>query len=109
MALGKLIKSIFGGGADNDGSGGDSGKSSQAVEDTEDYQGYLIEAAPIKEGGQFRTAGFIVKEVDGETKRIPFIRADNSTDKSQAVSHSLSKGRQIIDEQGERLLQREML
>lgn len=107
MALGKLIKSIFGGG-----SGGDdaaSGKTSQAVEATEDYQGFTIEAAPIKEGGQFRTAGFISKEVDGATKRAPFIRADNSTDKAQAVSHSLSKARQIIDEQGERLLDREML
>lgn len=109
MALGKLIKSIFGGGSGSDGASDGGANTSQAVEDTEDYQGYLIEAAPIKEGGQFRTAGFIVKEVEGATKRIPFIRADNSTDKSQAVSHSLSKGRQIIDEQGDRLLQREML
>ena len=107
MALGKLIKSIFGGGSGGDDATG--GKTSQDVEANEDYQGFTIEAAPIKEGGQFRTAGFISKEVDGAIKRVPFIRADNSTDKSQAVSHSLSKARQIIDEQGERLLDREML
>lgn len=108
MALGKLIKSIFGGGSDAD-SGAKAGKTVQDVEATEDYQGFTIEAAPIKEGGQFRTAGFISKEVDGVAKRVPFIRADNSTDKSQAVSHSMSKARQIIDEQGERLLDRDML
>ncbi len=107
MALGKLIKSIFGAGSGGDDSA--AGKSSQDVEATEEYQGFTIEAAPIKEGGQFRTAGFISKEVDGTTKRAPFIRADNSTDKTQAISHSLSKGKQIIDEQGDRLLDREML
>ena len=107
MALGKLLKSLFGGGSDSNQEGG--GAQEQAVEETEDYKGFTIEAAPIKEGGQYRTAGFISREVDGSTKRIPFIRADNSTDKAQSVSHSLSKAKQIVDEQGERLLQREML
>jgi len=107
MAFGKMLKSLFGGGSDATAEGGAS--TSQAVEATEDYQGFLIEAAPIKESGQYRTAGFISKEVDGTTKRAPFIRADNSTDKAQSVTHSLAKGRQIIDEQGDRLLERDML
>ena len=108
MALGKLLKSLFGGsGATGSHEGG--GAQEQSVEESEDYKGFTIEAAPIKEGGQYRTAGFISKEVEGATKRIPFIRADNSTDKAQSVSHSLSKAKQIVDEQGERLLQREML
>lgn len=113
MALGKIFKSLFGGGSDSAADSGaqsdGSAKGSQSVEATENYQGFLIEAAPIKEAGQYRTAGFISKEVEGNSKRAPFIRADNSTDKSQAVSHSLAKGRQIIDEQGDKLLDREML
>jgi len=107
MALGKIFKSLFGGGSDASDENGGGG--AQAVEATENYQGFLIEAAPMHESGQYRTAGFISKEGDAESRRVPFIRADNSTDKDQAVSHSLSKGRQIVDEQGERLLGRDML
>lgn len=105
MGLGNLFKSLFAG----SGSGSDDDKTkktAQAVAETEEYKGLTIEAAPIKEGSQFRTAGFISGELDGQTCRVPFIRADNSTDQQAAVDHSLAKGRQIIDEQGSGLLSR---
>lgn len=73
------------------------------------YRGYTIEAEPIYEGGQFRTAGFISREENGETRRVQFIRADQHSDVQSAIDHSLSKGRQIIDEQGEDLLTRSRL
>lgn len=99
--LGKFFKSVFGGGS-GDGEGGAEASKSTA---TLDYNGFTIEAAPISEGGQFRTAGYISGEHEGEQRRVQFIRADVSSDKQAATDHSLSKGKQIVDEQGPGLLQ----
>ena len=99
----KILSSLFGS------SGAASHEKHDAVCDSEQYKGFLIEAAPMEEAGQYRTAGSISKEVDGVLKKSRFIRADNSPDQSQAASHALAKGRQIVDEQGDRLLEREML
>lgn len=96
MGLGTLLKSLFGGG------GGSDAPTTSA--EPEEYKGFTIEAAPIKEGSQYRTAGYISGEYQGESKRIQYIRADNNADRDAAVEHSLAKGRQIIDEQGESLL-----
>ena len=97
MGLGTILKSIFGGGSD----AADTAASSA---EPEDYKGFTIEPSPIKEGSQYRTAGFISAERDGERKRIQYIRADNNADQDAAIEHSRAKGRQIIDEQGEALL-----
>jgi hypothetical protein len=64
-----------------------------------EHKGFAIEAQPYKEGGQFQLAGTISK--DGKTHR--FVRADRFTDADEAAEFALNKGRQIIDEQGERL------
>jgi len=98
MSLGKLFKSMLGGGA----------SASPAVEPV-DYKGFSIEAAPIDEDGKFRTAGYISGELDGEVKRVRFIRADQNSSMQAAIEHSLTKGRQIVDEQGARLLHKEHL
>lgn len=94
MALGNLFKSLLGGA----GAG-----PTQATEPV-DYKGFAIEAAPLNEDGKYRTAGFISGEVDGEVKRVQFIRADQNADLQAAIDHSLAKARQIIDEQGPALL-----
>ena len=104
MAIGNFFKSLFKGGDNKPGAG-----PQEVIAGSESYKGFTIEAAPVKESGQFRTAGYISKEIAGEMKKPRFIRADNSTDQNQAVSHALSKGRQIIDEQGEHLFEREMV
>ena len=70
------------------------------------YEGFTIEPAPIDEGGKFRTAGYISGEYQGEMKRIRFIRADENSDKQLAIDHSTAKAKQIIDEQGKKLLER---
>jgi len=98
MSLGKLFKSLLG-----------SGATAAPAADAEDYKGFSIEAEPIDEDGKFRTAGYISGELDGEIKRIRFIRADQSSTMQAAIEHSFAKGRQIIDEQGARLLQKEHL
>lgn len=70
---------------------------------TLEHKGFLITAAPFRNEGQFQTAGRITKEVGGEMKEHKFIRADRHASHEDAVTFSLSKGRQIVDEQGERL------
>lgn len=100
MGLGKLFGKLLGGG------GNESAAAAQAEEPV-DYKGFMITAAPINEGGQFRTAGHIGKIIDGEEKSVQFIRADNHSDRDSAVTHSERKAQQIIDEQGEAIFQRE--
>lgn len=99
MGLGKLLGKLFAGGE----------QSNAAVEAAEsvDYNGFTITATPLKEGGQFKTAGSISKTLDGELKTARFIRADNHADRASAVSHSERKAQQIIDEQGEAIFERE--
>jgi hypothetical protein len=69
-----------------------------------EHKGFLIKATPFKEGGQFQTCGVVSKEIDGVRKEHRFIRADRFATLDEAVDFSLSKARQIIDEQGERVL-----
>lgn len=96
MALGSLFKKLLLGDA----------AAETTVSEAISYKGFEVEAAPINEDGKYRTAGYISGELDGETRRIQFIRADQSTDLNTAVDHSLTKARQIIDEQGNSLLKK---
>ena len=68
MGIGNFFKSIFGGAGS-----GATEESSKPVE----YKAFLIEAAPVDEGGKYRTAGYISGELDGEIRRVRFIRADS--------------------------------
>ena len=87
------------------GSGDKAAKPAEPAESIE-YNGFTITSAPIKEGGQFKTAGKISKEIDGELKSAEFIRADNHGDRDSAINHSNRKAQQIIDEQGEAMFKR---
>ena len=89
-----FFKKLFGGG-----SSADSAKPGKSLE----YKGFMIEAKPYKEGGQFQLAGVISKEIDGVRKEHKFIRADRFTSVDEAAEIALVKGKQIIDEQGERI------
>ena len=68
-----------------------------------EHNGFSIEARPYKEGGQFQTAGLISKTIDGVRKEHKFVRADRFSTIEEAADFALTKGRQIVDEQGERL------
>lgn len=71
---------------------------------TIEYNGYSIAATPFKaEGGQYQTCGVVSKEINGELKEHRFIRADRFSGLDDAVEVSLSKGRQMIDQMGDRL------
>jgi hypothetical protein len=69
-----------------------------------EHRGFTILAEPYPaEGGQFQTAGTILKVIDGVTREHRFVRADRFGSLDAAADMALSKGRQIIDEQGDRL------
>lgn len=80
---------------------GDSVATAKQVE----HKGFIIEARPYRDGGQYQTAGVISKDVEGVRRECKFIRADRFTTLDEAADFSISKGRQIIDEQGERLFE----
>lgn len=82
------------------------GEASRKAEDpaaTLEHRGFTIEARPYRDGGQYQTAGVVWKIVDGERREHSFIRADRFQSLDDAASHALVKGRQIVDEQGDRL------
>ena len=68
-----------------------------------EYQGYQIHAEPQAEGGQFRLAGRICRQIDGEEKQHLFIRADLFTDQQQAAQLMVDKAKIAIDQQGDDL------
>lgn len=77
---------------------------SGSAEDTaaaEDYQGYTIVPAPMKEGGQYRLAGTISKPSEGDNREHRFIRADLFPSRDEAVEATLRKAKRVINEQGE--------
>ena len=92
-------KKLFGGGEATDvGNGKAAGGG--ALEQ-EEYKGFLIKAIEMRVGSEYQLAGTIEKDVGGEHKSYQFVRADRMTSKDDLISLALSKGRQIVDEQGE--------
>lgn len=86
-------KSLFGGRAE----------SAEKLGDPVEYNGFIIRAAPFKEGGRYQTAGVIEKEIAGVRKEHRFIRADSHASLETAVEFTLVKARQIVDQMGERM------
>lgn len=70
-----------------------------------EHKGFIIQATPYKEAGQYQTSGVIAKHVEGVRKEHKFIRADRFASLEDAVDCALTKGRLMVDEQGERLFQ----
>lgn len=94
MALGGLLGRLFGGGGDRqDGAAGD------AVE----HNGFLIYPEPMRQGGQFLTAGRIVKDYPDGRKEHRFVRADTHGSAEDAKRLMVQKAQRLIDELGDRL------
>jgi len=92
------LSKLFGGGGGSEDAGASGGNAP-----SEEYKGFTIRAPLMAAGSEFQLAGTIEKEIDGEVKRYEFVRADRFSSKTDAQSLTLSKGRQIIDEQGDRV------
>lgn len=94
--MASFLSKLFGGGGD-----GDPGTPQKG--EPVSYEGLVIRAAPEKAGDQWRLAGVIIKSGDeGDLERF-FLRADTFPSREEAESFAIRKGKQIIDEQGERL------
>lgn len=88
-------KNLFGGGSSSSAPEGDK------VLGEEGYKGFLIKAIEMKAGSELQLAGTIEKDVGGELKTYRFIRADRMSSRDDLVVLALSKGKQIVDEQGD--------
>jgi hypothetical protein len=88
-----FLKKLFG--------GGDKPAPVAKTEEPIDYNGYTLVAAPMADGGQFRVAGSISKEFDGEVKTHKFIRADVFADRDAAVQATIRKAQLIVDQSGD--------
>ncbi|KQT69603.1 MULTISPECIES: HlyU family transcriptional regulator [unclassified Aureimonas] len=94
-----FLKKLFGGG--EKAAATPSGPSAPVAEET--YRDLLIEATPIKEGGQYRLAGTVSKGSGEARREHRFVRADVFQTADEAAHSALRKGRQLIDEQGDAL------
>ena len=83
------------------GSGGAAadGPPPEAVE----YKGYRIKPAPYRSNGVYQTAGTIEKDGPDGVREHRFIRADAYPSREDAINFTISKAKQIIDLQGDRI------
>lgn len=68
-----------------------------------EYKGYRIRPAPYRTNGVYQTAGIIEKDSPEGVKTHRFVRADTHPSREDAISFALSKAKQIIDLQGDRI------
>lgn len=90
-------KNLFGSGS------ADAEPAGDKVLDQDNHKGLVNKAIEIKAGSELQLAGIIKKDIDGAFKVYRFIRADRMTSHDDLIAFALSKGRQIIDEQGEQI------
>ncbi|MEK0086189.1 HlyU family transcriptional regulator [Benzoatithermus flavus] len=68
-----------------------------------EYRDYRIIPNPIRQGGQFLTAGTIVKDFPDGRREHRFIRADTHSSEEEARRFMIQKAQRLIDEVGDRL------
>lgn len=92
----KLLGRLFGGGE---------ATSPQEPVSKEDYKGFELLAAPVKDAGRWRVAGSVIKRADGQEQRHDFVRADTFPERDDAVAVTLTKGRLLVDQLGDRVFE----
>ena len=68
-----------------------------------EYKGYRIRPTPYRNNGLYQTAGIIEKDAPEGVKTHRFVRADTHHTREDAIAFALSKAKQIIDLQGDRI------
>ena len=84
------------------GEGSAAGREEPAAEAVE-YKGFRIRPAPYSAKGGYQTAGIIEKDTEAGTREHRFVRAETHPSKDDATAFTIMKGKQIIDEQGDRI------
>jgi hypothetical protein len=77
------------------------GKAAPAAAEPVLHKDYKIFPKPISEGGVFRVAARVEKEVGGQVRVHQLIRADTSPSLDEAISTSVAKAKQAIDQLGD--------
>jgi hypothetical protein len=85
--------------------GGERDKSAAAAPELPavEYNGFRIRPAPYRANGQYQTAGIIEKDFPDGVKTHRFIRAETHPSVDDAAQFAIAKGKQIIDQQGDRV------
>ena len=69
-----------------------------------EYKGFRIRPTPFRSNGHYQTAGVIEKDApEGMQQQHRFIRADTHPTRDDAIAFAISKAKQIIDLQGDRI------
>jgi len=68
-----------------------------------EYKGYRIRPAPYRSNNQYQTAGVIEKDFPDGRKEHRFVRAETHPSVDDAAAFAITKGKQIIDQQGDRI------
>ena len=82
---------------------GDGGSRTETPFEPVEYNGFRIRPEPFADGGQYQTAGVIEKDTETGLKEHRFVRAEKHASRDEAAQFAVTKGKQIINEQGERL------
>ena len=93
------LKSLFAGLAGGPGASGGGAAPAATVE----YKGYRIKPAPYPNNGVYQTAGTIEKDGPDGVREHRFVRADTHPSRDDAIAFAVSKAKQIIDLQGDRI------
>jgi hypothetical protein len=83
--------------------GGGTGEREEPPAEAVEYKGFRIRPAPYSATGGYQTAGVIEKDFDTGMKEHRFVRAETHPSKDEAATFAIAKGKQIIDEQGDRV------
>ncbi len=70
---------------------------------TVEYKGYRIRPTPYRTERNYQTAGVIEKDFPDGVKEHRFVRADTHPGRDDAIAFTISKAKQIIDLQGDRI------
>lgn len=92
-----ILKSLFGGSPRAGPPGNEPRRESV------DYNGFRIRPEPYPAPGGHQTAGVIEKTFGEEVKAYRFVRAETHPSADDAATFAIAKGKQIIDERGDRL------
>jgi hypothetical protein len=83
--------------------GGSTSRQEEPAADAVEYKGFRIRPAPYSARGGYQTAGVIEKDFEAGMKEHRFVRAETHPSKDEAAAFAIAKGKQIIDEQGDRV------
>jgi len=77
------------------------GKSEPKAPEAILHKDYRIYPQPVKEGGVYRIAARIEKDIEGQTKTHTLIRADTRNSEDEAHEATVDKAKQAIDQLGD--------